>query len=167
MRKEEYTYIIGKMTFVWIFAFSCASINVIYFSHSKDGNVMKERKFFSLFDILIIFIVLAVSVFSFMLVFSRDTDNLTCVVRCDSKEVYSVSLSEITGVCEKTIDSEYPLTIVIENDSVYIKDACCPDKLCEHTGEIHSANQSVVCLPAKVSVTLESGIDSELDAVVG
>jgi hypothetical protein len=54
-----------------------------------------------------------------------------------------------------------------ENDSVYIKDACCPDKLCEHTGEIHSANQSVVCLPAKVSVTLESGTDIELDAVVG
>lgn len=102
-----------------------------------------------------------------MLVFSRDTDDLTCVVRHDSTVVYSVSLSEITKITEKTIDSQYPLTVVIEKDGVYIKDACCPDKLCEHTGEIHSANQSIVCLPAKVSVTLENGADSELDAVVG
>ncbi len=128
---------------------------------------MKERKFFSLFDILIVLVVIVVSVLSFLLVFSRDTENLTCVVRCDSKVVYKVELSEITGITEKTIDGEYPLTVVIKNDCVYIKDACCPDKLCEHTGEIHRANESVVCLPAKVSVTLESNKDSELDVVVG
>lgn len=128
---------------------------------------MKELKFFSLYDILIIVCVLAVSVLSFMLVFSRDTDNLTCVVRQDSEIVKSIYLSEIKDKTEIKIDSQYPLTVVIENDSVYIKDACCPDRLCEHTGEIHSANQSIVCLPAKVSVTLESGSLSELDVVVG
>ena len=128
---------------------------------------MKERKFFSLYDILIIVCVLAVSVLSFMLVFSRDTDNLTCVVRQDSEIVKSIYLSEIKDKTEIKIDSQYPLTVVIENNSVYIKDACCPDRLCEHTGEIHSANQSIVCLPAKVSVTLESGSGSELDVVVG
>ena len=128
---------------------------------------MKELKFFSLYDILIIVCVLAVSVLSFMLVFSRDTDNLTCVVRQDSEIVKSIYLSEIKDKTEIKIDSQYPLTVVIENDSVYIKDACCPDRLCEHTGEIHSANQSIVCLPAKVSVTLESGSGSELDVVVG
>ena len=128
---------------------------------------MKERKFFSLYDILIIVCVIAVSVLSFMLVFSRDTDNLTCVVRQDSEIVESIDLSEIKDKTEIKIDSQYPLTVVIENDSVYIKDACCPDRLCEHTGEIHSANQSIVCLPAKVSVTLESGSGSELDVVVG
>ena len=128
---------------------------------------MKELKFFSLYDILIIVCVLAVSVLSFMLVFSRDTDNLTCVVRQDSEIVKSIYLSEIKDKTEIKIDSQYPLTVVIENDSVYIKDACCPDRLCEHTGQIHSANQSIVCLPAKVSVTLESGSGSELDVVVG
>ena len=128
---------------------------------------MKERRFFSLFDIFIIIAVIAVSVLSFLLVFSKDTDNLTCVVRQNSEVVYSIELSDVSTVTEKTIDGEYPLTIVIERDCVYIKDPCCPDKLCEHTGKIHSANQSVVCLPSKVSVTLESSSDSELDAVVG
>ena len=128
---------------------------------------MKERKFFSLFDIFIVLIVLATSVLSFLLVFSRESENLTCVIRCDSKVVYKVELSEISDAIEKTIDSEYPLTVVINNDCVYIKNACCPDKLCEHTGELHTANQSVVCLPAKVSVTLESNSGDELDAVVG
>lgn len=128
---------------------------------------MKERKFFSLFDILIVLVVLAFSILSFMLVFKGDTDNLTCVVRSNSEIVYTIELSKITGVVEKTVESEYPLTVVIENNSVYIKDACCPDKLCEHTGKIKRANESVVCLPAKVSVTLESSNDSYLDAVVG
>lgn len=140
---------------------------IIYIHKFKDGKAMEERKFFSLFDILIVFVVIATSVLSFLLVFSRDTDNLTCVVRCDSKVMYRVELSEITDVTEKTIDSEYPLTVVIEDDCVYIKDACCPDKLCEHTGKIHRANESIVCLPAKVSVTLVSSLGDELDAVVG
>ncbi len=128
---------------------------------------MKERKSYSLFDILIVLIVLATRVLSYLLVFSRESENLTCVIRCDSKIVYKVQLSDITDAIEKTIDSEYPLTVVLKNDCVYIKNACCPDKLCEHTGEIYSANQSVVCLPAKVSVTLESNSGDELDAVVG
>ncbi len=127
---------------------------------------MKERKFFSPFDILIIILVIAVSVLSFLLVFSKDTENLSCVVRCDSEVVYSVQLSEITGVTEKTIDGDYPLTVVIDNDGVCVKAPSCPDKLCEHTGEIHRAYQSIVCLPAKISITLES-TDNELDAVVG
>ena len=140
---------------------------IIYIYKYKEGNVMKERKFFSLFDIFIVLIVLATSVLSFLLVFSRESENLTCVIRCDSKVVYKIQLSEITEVIEKKIDGEYPLTVVIKDDCAYIKNACCPDKLCEHTGELHTANQSVVCLPAKVSVTLESNSGDELDAVVG
>lgn len=139
---------------------------IIYIYKFKDGIYMKERKFFSPFDILIIVFVLIMSVLSFLLVFSNDEENLACIIRCDSEIVYSVTLSEITGEVEKTIDGEYPLTVVIESDSVYVKSPGCPDKLCEHTGAITKAGQSIVCLPAKVSVTLESS-DSSLDAVVG
>ena len=128
---------------------------------------MKERKFFSPFDILIILLVITVSVLSFLFVFSRDTENLSCVIRCDSEVVYSVQLSEITDAREKTIDGDYPLTVVIDEDGVRVKAPSCPDKLCEHTGKIHRAYQSIVCLPAKVSVTLESTSSGELDAVVG
>ena len=126
----------------------------------------EDRKFFSLFDIVIIVIVLATSVFSFASVFSRDTDNLTCVVRCDSEVVYTVNLDKIEDTVCKKIDCEYPLKVVVEKECVYVKDACCPDKLCEHTGKIYSENQSIVCLPAKVSITLVSD-DNTVDAVVG
>lgn len=126
----------------------------------------EDRKFFSPLDILIIVIVFAVSVLSFLLVFSRDNDNLTCVVRCDSEVVYTVNLDEVKSSTEKIIDCEYPLKVVVEKECVYVKDACCPDKLCEHTGKIYSENQSIVCLPAKVSITLVSD-DNTVDAVVG
>lgn len=126
----------------------------------------ENRKFFSLFDIVIIVIVLATSVFSFASVFSRDTDNLTCVVRCDSETVYTVNLDKIEDTVCKKIDCDYPLTVVVEKDCVYVKDACCPDRLCEHSGKIKTENQSIVCLPAKVSVTLLSE-ENTVDAVVG
>lgn len=46
------------------------------------------------------------------------------------------------------------LTVVIEGGSVYVTAASCPDKVCEHTGRIRHENQSIVCLPLRVTVTI-------------
>ena len=125
-----------------------------------------ERKYFGIFDIGIIVIVLIVSAVCLFLQLNRPTDNLTCVVNVSGEQVYRVSLDSVDGVEEYCVDSQYPLTVIIGSDSVSVADAHCPDKLCEHSGTITRAGQSIVCLPSKVSVTLQSN-NSTLDAVVG
>lgn len=56
------------------------------------------------------------------------------------------------------------LKVVIEDGSVFVTDATCPDKLCEKTGRISESGRSIVCLPAGIVVRIG---ESEFDAVTG
>lgn len=54
---------------------------------------------------------------------------------------------------DRRIELEH-LTVVIENGQVYVADADCPDKVCQHTGKISRENQTIVCLPNRVTITI-------------
>ncbi len=125
-----------------------------------------ERKFFSPFDIAVVLIAVVASVLALVSQLNNNSSDLRCVIRVEGEIVHTAQLDTIgdeQSVFE--VDGKLPVTVVMENNSVYVKSSSCPDKLCEHTGEITRGGQSIVCLPAKVSVTLES--NDELDAVVG
>ena len=47
--------------------------------------------------------------------------------------------------------------MVIENGEAYMKYADCPDGVCKSTGRIKYNGQSIICLPNRVSVMIESG----------
>lgn len=55
------------------------------------------------------------------------------------------------------------LTVIID-DGVYVKDADCPDKICQNTGKIK--NGSIVCLPAHVMIEFVRN-NGENDAYAG
>lgn len=125
----------------------------------------KGRKLFSIWDVAIIIVVIAASVFALLSQFNKDENNLTCVVRVNGEIVHTVSLDNVKEQQHYVTDTELSVTVVISDESVRVQSADCPDKLCEHTGEITRSGQSIVCLPAKVTVTLESK-NNEVDAVV-
>lgn len=56
---------------------------------------------------------------------------------------------------------------VIEDGSVYMKSADCPDQICVKTKPIHTRSGSIICLPNKVSVEIvgNTGDNNEPDAV--
>ena len=54
-------------------------------------------------------------------------------------------------------DTEYAcrgLTVVIKDGTAYVKDADCPDKLCEKAGPLTKAGDVAVCLPNRVTLTV-------------
>ena len=57
---------------------------------------------------------------------------------------------------------------VIDNGSVYMKSADCPDQICVNTPPIHNQASSIICLPNRVVVEIISPIRdrNEPDAVV-
>ena len=71
-------------------------------------------------------------------------------------------------------DASYTITganggtnlLVIEDGAARIEEASCPDGVCVHTGRIRRNGQSIVCLPARVAVTLE-GAASDYDLIAG
>lgn len=58
----------------------------------------------------------------------------------------------------------YRLTVVIENGTVAVKDANCPDHVCVHTGTLSKEGACAVCVPAGITVTVEGA--NAPDAVV-
>ena len=46
------------------------------------------------------------------------------------------------------------LKIVVSGGAVSVKDADCPDKICEKSGAISKAGQTIVCLPNRVVIKI-------------
>lgn len=61
----------------------------------------------------------------------------------------------------------YTLRVVETGEGVCVAASDCPTQDCVHTGTISRGGQSIVCLPARLSVTLTGGADSGVDAVIG
>ena len=88
------------------------------------------------------------------------------VVYVDTKEIARYPLDENITVDIEGYDGGYN-TLVIKDGKAYLSDADCPDGLCVGMGEIAYNGQSVVCLPHKVVIEIESDDKSEIsgDAV--
>ena len=63
------------------------------------------------------------------------------------------------------IDGETANVLTIENGKAKMTDADCPDQLCVHQSAIDRTNETIVCLPHKVVVTVEGAADGEFDTV--
>ncbi|MCD8223457.1 MAG: NusG domain II-containing protein [Clostridiales bacterium] len=54
--------------------------------------------------------------------------------------------------------------LIIHDNTAWIEDASCPDKLCVHQGKISHNGEMIVCLPNRVTVRVVSdNIDSRVD----
>ena len=82
----------------------------------------------------------------------------------DGETVERCALSNYEG---GTYESRgYTLTVAVENGAVRVSESDCPNQDCVHSGAISRAGQSIVCLPARVAVTLE-GAASDYDLIAG
>lgn len=79
----------------------------------------------------------------------------------DGKMIQELSLSE---EAEFTIEGAYSNKIAVENGKAAIVESDCPGTDCVHSGWIHEAGRSIVCLPNRVEIRIEGA--SEVDFVV-
>ena len=66
---------------------------------------------------------------------------------------------------DQTIDISGMNVLVIENGQVKMKEASCPDLLCVHHKAISKDGESIICLPNKVVVEVDSKENSQLDGI--
>lgn len=112
---------------------------------------MKKR------DFIFAFIVILLSVAAFSLMKLRQSGADTVRITVDGRLFCEKSLYED---CE--IDINGTNTAVIENGSVYMKSATCPDKLCVREGRAKDSSKKIICLPNKtiIEVIKKSDIDT-------
>ena len=86
------------------------------------------------------------------------------VVRQEGRELGRYPLSQDAQIPLHTAEG-YNL-LVIEAGQAYIREADCPNGLCVQEGRVSRTGESLVCLPHRLTVTIEGG-EEALDGVSG
>lgn len=100
-----------------------------------------------------------------MVLFSTRSQGAMVVVTVDGEEVYRQSLLTDTTKTLLGFDGGSN-TITIRDGKVAVTEADCQDGLCMSTGYISTSDQSIICLPHKLVVSIEGATDRvQLDGV--
>ena len=117
-------------------------------------------------DIILAVIVIAVAATGLLLVNAFRTEGSFAVIKINGKETERYPLSVNTEVVIETGDDGRN-TLVIEDSKAFMKDANCPDKICEGHSKISYKGETIVCLPHKVVIEIVTeDSENELDVVI-
>ena len=112
-------------------------------------------------DFMLLGVILAVILVAFGVTALVKKEGDHVIVRVDGNEVAAYSLSE---------DGEYELNggtniLRIENGGALMISASCPDHLCVNQGRIDESGETITCLPNRLTVTVYSSDDPEVELI--
>ena len=112
--------------------------------------------------ILILLLVIPAAVFLIFMNRNSYGGHLTVYVDGDVYGTYDLNEDGLINIkgCNGIED-----TICISNNSVYMYDANCSDKLCMQMGTISKDKESVCCAPGGILAVIESDKKTEYDAI--
>lgn len=115
-------------------------------------------------DIILITVILIVSALLLLLFRDRNqTIGSYAVVSVDGSGYTAIPLNEDNTI---TITTDYGTNIVcVSSGEVSVIEADCPDKICVDHSPIKFSGESIVCLPHRLVVTVDSTEEAEFDAV--
>lgn len=81
--------------------------------------------------------------------------------------LYTIDLNSVASDYTLTIPSRDggSNVVFIRHGEICVSDADCPDKTCVNTGFIHNSALPIVCIPHKLEIMIEDGIN-DIDGVV-
>ena len=116
-------------------------------------------------DIILIVAVLAISLISLAAIKMTQKDGKEVIVTVEGKEVYKTSIKkdQIYQIPEKNGTN----VMQIKDGKVTMKKADCKDQICADHKAIEKSGETIVCLPHKVVIEIQSedGKEQELDGV--
>lgn len=81
---------------------------------------------------------------------------LRAVVTQDGKEIYDIPLTGHRGIEEIVVADEHGAnTIRIEDETIAVTDADCPDLVCVKTGKAAKKGDVIACLPHKLLIEVK------------
>lgn len=129
-------------------------------STGKNQGIKMKKK-----DIILIAAVLAISLISLVAIKMTQKDGKEVIVTVEGKEVYKTSIKkdQIYQIPEKNGTN----VMQIKDGKVTMKKADCKDQICADHKAIEKSGETIVCLPHKVVIEIQSedGKEQELDGV--
>lgn len=127
----------------------------------KRTNGQRKQKA----DLYLIAGLLLVSLAAYaILQFAVKKEGSYAVVRVDGQVVRRLSLKQDTNITVEGYEGGENV-IIVDEGSVYMQDADCPDKICVRTGKISRTGETIVCLPHRVVVEI-TGDEQAVDSMV-
>ena len=127
-----------------------------------------ERSRPTLWDGLVVLVVLAAAGVIFFLLLPRGGNFLTARVVLNQEEVTEFPLSALTGTVTFDVPgAEYPITIEAEPGRIRVSHSDCPSQDCVRTGWVSRSGGQIVCLPNRLIITITGSDAPEADAVTG
>lgn len=121
-------------------------------------HFLTRRDVYYILALLILLIVINVFFFS-----CSKKNGDTVEISVDGEIVYSENLA-VNASVPIIKDGVETNLVVISDGVVYMKEANCKDKLCIKQGKKSIGNESIVCLPNRVVVTIKSS-NYEFDSI--
>ncbi len=119
-------------------------------------------------DLVVAGAILALSVCLALLLYRTPGDGpVTAVVSVNGEEQMRINLSAVKDATEYAVDCAYPLHITAEPGRIRVSESDCPGKDCVRSGWASEPGRTIVCLPNRLTITLESGKGPRFDAVTG
>jgi len=116
-------------------------------------------------DILVLAALLLIAAAVFLCLHFAGENGAVAVVEVNGVQTAALPLAEDT-VYDVILDGKVTNTVEIKDGAARVISADCPDKICVHHRAIHKTGESILCLPNKVVVTVESAAGEEVDGEV-
>ena len=118
-----------------------------------------------------LFVILcALCAVAWIVINNKAINHKTAVIKQDGQVIKEIDLKSVKEPYEfeiKTNDG-HSNTVRVEYDKIAIVDADCADKVCVNTGYISNSIVPIVCLPHKLSITIEDkDKENDFDGIVG
>ncbi len=130
----------------------------------EDKTPPKKRYDLLLLGALVL-VGLALTAFVLLSRMNSTSDGLTVTIRQDNEVVATLPLDEDATYAVQGEDGGTTNLVVIEDGTVHMEEADCPDQLCVKQGKIRYAGDSLICLPNRVVVEISGEDEQALGAV--
>lgn len=117
-------------------------------------------------DVLVTAIFLTAALLFFLVprLFDGQMDEAGVEILLDGELLERYSLSEDRTVTVPGAEEGYNL-VLVSGGTVKVTDADCPDRLCMKQKGISRDGESIICLPHRLVVRIQSQKESDVDAV--
>ena len=119
---------------------------------------------------LVVALLLVLSLVAVFFLNSHNEQGEIARIYQDGKLIREVSLTDVASPYEFQVEASDGgfILIRVENGAIGIKDADCPDKICQQRGMVSDTGYPVTCLPHKLVIQIErlTAASDGIDAVV-
>lgn len=124
---------------------------------SQENELIKRYRL----DIIVIaaILVISLSVLFIALLTKKDGAVVSVEINGERAGVYSLDVNQVYSLNGGTN------VLVIEDGRAYLNYSNCPDHTCEKTGKISHVGETIICLPNRISITVEGDADGGVDLI--